>query len=60
MLWRRYLLPLCLPPLLLSPQGLDVFQPPLLLLLLQLPLLSLPPLLLRTEEEEVVCLTDGP
>lgn len=41
-----YLLPLCLPPLLLPPQGLHVLQPPLLLLLLQLPLLPLPPLLL--------------
>lgn len=41
-----YLLPLGLPPLLLPPQGLHVLQPPLLLLLLQLPLLPLPPLLL--------------
>lgn len=41
-----YLLALGLPPLLLPPQGLHVLQPPLLLLLLQLPLLPLPPLLL--------------
>lgn len=41
-----YLLPLCLPPLLLPPQGLYVLQTSLLLLLLQLPLFPLPPLLL--------------
>lgn len=40
-----YLLALSLPPLLLPPQGLHVLQP-LLFLLLQLPLLPLPPLLL--------------
>jgi hypothetical protein len=32
--WCQYLLPLSLPPLLLSPQSLHVLQPPLLLLFL--------------------------
>lgn len=49
-----YLLPLGLPPLLLTPQGLHVLQPPLLLLLLQLPLLPLPPLLLRVKRGVVL------